>query len=71
MDIKGGKGGRIEWETGTEIHTQLRMKQISDESILRSTGEEKVQSIPRVCPKSPLKHASKYSLSRQKLIPLA
>ena len=40
---------------------------MTDENILHSAEEEKVQSIYRVCTKSPLKHAPKYSLSRQKL----
>ena len=33
-----GKGGWINWETGTDIYTQLYIKQITSKNLLSSTG---------------------------------
>ena len=40
MDIKGGKGGRMTWETGLDVYTLviLCVKQIINENLQYSTG---------------------------------
>ena len=37
VDLKGGRGGGMNWETGTDIHT-LSIKQITNENLLNSSG---------------------------------
>ena len=39
MDTKGGKGGGgMNWETGIDIYALRRIKQITNENLLYSTG---------------------------------
>ena len=38
MDTKGGSGGGVNWDTGFDIHTLLRIKYITNENLLYSTG---------------------------------
>ena len=38
MDIKGGSGGGMNWETGIDIYTLLCIKYITKENPLYSTG---------------------------------